>query len=184
MGTIMRTFAATAVAAGLAMSLVAPASADTTVDMGETDVVVDPAVYDFLVGAGVAIAPTGAATAEPFGDTVLATFPITDISKKGNKIAHKGGVELSAGAIDIKLSSYTIRIDKTRVTGRASGSEIGNAGRVPLFKIQATDDPELGAVKLVLTKAAAGALNATFGTELAKGDDFGYATPMPEDGVA
>jgi hypothetical protein len=48
-----------------------------------------------------------------------------------------------------------------------------------LFTLATTDDPELGAVQLLLTEAAAGAFNATFGTSLAEGDLFGYATPKP-----
>jgi len=150
--------------------------------MGETTVVVDPALYAFLLSAGVSVAPTGSATAEAFEDTVAAVFSITDITMDGNKLAHSGGLDFSAGEVNIEAKRYVIRLDLARVTAKVVGSEVGDAGRVPIFKIKDTDQPHLGAVKLVLTDTAAGALNATFGIDdFVKGATFGYATPEPEE---
>lgn len=163
--------------------LAAPAAtAATAVDkVGDTTVVVDPALYAFLGSAGVEVAPTGKATAAPFEDTVAASFPIKDIVMDGVKLTHAGGLDFSAGDVNILAKRYIIRLDLERVTGRVTGSEIGDAGRVPIFKIQETDAPELGAVKLVLTKKSADAFNATFGVDaFAKGATFGYATPVPD----
>jgi hypothetical protein len=150
-------------------------------DNGRTDVVIAPAVYDLIQSADIAVETTGPATAGAFMGTLRAKFPIDEIQQGGDKITHDGGLRLSIADVSIKLAKYTILLSDGVVTGKAKGSEIGNAGRVPLFTLAATSDPDLGAVDLLLTDVAAGALNATFGTELSEGDLFGHATPRPND---
>ena len=146
---------------------------------GYTQVVVDPAVYALVAGAGITPAPIGGASAAPYADTLAARFPITGFSLFGLRIKHSGGISLTAGAATISLSSFYIDLARQRVSGKVAGS-IGNVGRVDLFKIRSSARPDLGLVRLTLTDTAAGALNATFGVQaFAGGDTFGYETPRP-----
>lgn len=175
----LRTLTASMLALGLAGVAVAPASAADEQGQGKTFVVIAPAVYDLLAGAGIAVKPTGSATAAPFEDTVRAKFPITRISDGGDRIDHSGGLRFVGDDAAISAKRFRITLDDGGVSGKVRGTEVGSVGRAPLFTIAATDDPDLGAVRLLLTDAAAGAFNATFGTALAEGDLFGYATPQP-----
>ena len=113
--------------------------------------------------------------------TVKAKFPISKIRDDGNRIDHKGGLRFSTDDVAISTKKFRIVVGDGTVSGKTKGSEIGSVGRVPLFTLAATDDPDLGAVRLLLTDTAAGAINATFGTALDEGDLFGYATPKPRD---
>lgn len=182
----MRGVARALVPSLLALSLVgtavlpaaaAPAAEDFE---GRTYVVVAPGVYDLLAGAGIDLVPLGAAQAAPFKGTVRARFPITELGGGGNVIKHAGGLKFRTDDVKISAQRFKITLDAGTVSGKVSGSEVGDVGRATLFTLAATDDPELGAVRLLLTDAAAGAFNATFGTELAAGDLFGYATPKPK----
>jgi hypothetical protein len=181
----LRAFTASILALSLAGVVAAPASAAATDDAdgnkGFTAVVIAPDVYDLLAGAGIEVAPTGPATAAAFMGTVKAKFPISKIRDDGNRIIHKGGLKFSTDDVDIATKKFRILVGQGTVSGKTKGSEIGSVGRVPLFTLAATDDPELGAVRLLLTDTAAGAINATFGTALDEGDLFGYATPKPRD---
>jgi hypothetical protein len=175
----LRTLTASVLAIGLAGVAVTPAFAADDHGQGKTLVAIAPDVYDLLVGAGIAVKPTGDASAAPFMDTVRAKFPITNISDGGDRIDHSGGLRFSTDDVSISTKKFRITLDDGAVSGKVRGSEVGSVGRAPLFTIAATDDPELGAVRLLLTDAAAGAINATFGTALEEGDLFGYATPKP-----
>jgi hypothetical protein len=166
------------VGAGATAATAAPQA--TPVDLGRTDVVIAPAVYDLIMSAGINVKPTGDATAGAFKGTVRAKFPISGIKQGGDKITHDGGLRFGLDGMRIKTARFTIMPSDGIVTGKASGSEIGRVGRVPLFTLAATSDPDLGAVDLLLTDTAAGAINATFGTDFAEGDLFGYATPRPK----
>jgi hypothetical protein len=176
---VLRTLATTIIVLGVAGFAVAPASADELDGKGSTAVVIAPQVYEFLAGAGVEIDPLGSATAAPFMDTVRAKFPITAIRDGGSRIDHSGGLRFSVDGASISTKRFRITLDDGAVSGRVRGSEVGSVGRAPLFTIAATDNPELGAVRLLVTDAAAGAINATFGTALTEGDLFAYATPKP-----
>jgi hypothetical protein len=136
-------------------------------------------VYDVLQSAGIAVKPTGDATAGPFKGTIRAKFPITAVKHGGDKIIHSGGLRFSTPDVSIQTSKLTILVSDGIVTGNAKGSEIGNLGRVPLFTIAPTSDPDLGVVDLLLTETAAEAITATFGLDAFEGDLFGHATPRP-----
>lgn len=147
--------------------------------VGYTQVVVAPAVYDLVVSAGITPAPTGGATASAYKGTLAARFPITGYRLSNLQIRHSGGISLTAGAATIQLSDFNIDLARLRVSGVVSGT-VGNVGRVDLFKIRTTDRGDLGLVRLTLTSTAAGALNATFGVSaFAEDATFGYATPRP-----
>lgn len=171
-------------AAGMTAGLASPAQAASkskpAAKIGYTRVVVDPAVYNLIAGAGITPAPVSGATAGAFKDTIAAKFPISGYSLKDVRIAHTGGLNLSAGsAATITVSDFNIDLARLRVSGKVNGT-IGNVGRVDLFKVRASNRPAYGAVKLTLTKTAADALNATFGVDaFAEDATFGYATPKP-----
>ena len=177
--TLMVLLTTLAVSVGLVAAGATPASAATRQSSGYTQVVVAPAVYDLITGAGIAPAPLDGAAAYPFKGTLAANFPITGFSLRGLQLRHSGGISLSAGAATIELRNFNIDLGRGRVSGDVQGT-VGNVGRVDLFKIRFTDNFGLGVVKLTLTAAAAGALNATFGVDaFAEDATFGYATPRP-----
>lgn len=142
---------------------------------GYTQVVVDPAVYAVIAGAGITPAPIGGAKAFAYGDTLAARFPITGYALRNLSIKHSGGISLTAGSASISLSDFSIDLGRGKVSGVVPG-----VGRVDLFSIGFSSKPRLGLVSLRLTGTAAGALNSTFGVQaFAAGDTFGYATPKP-----
>jgi hypothetical protein len=178
--------ALTGAAAVAAVTLTVPAASgsvahDSAVQSsGHTRVVIAKPVNRLLTSAGITVAPTGAATARPYRHTVAASFPITDIRSSKTVFLHKGGLRFSSGTVAVKAARFTVSLAKMRVTGRVSGSELGNVGRVVLFTLHRTDRPRLGDAKLELTKTAAKAFNATFSVHaFSKGDTFGYATVSP-----
>lgn len=186
--TLVRTLLTALVGLLVVGSLAAPAQASSSKTYkagGATQVAVDPAVVELLTSAGIAVAPDAPATAGPFKGTLAASFPITGYRLRNLTITHRGGLTFSAGDRSISVGSFEIELAKLRVTGTASGSVIGDAGRVPLFTLAKSTRRDLGLVTLKLTDTAAGALNATFGVDaFAAGDTFGYATPRPKGGPA
>lgn len=169
-------------AAGMSTALASPAQAKakSSTKVGYTQVVVDPAVYDLVAGAGITPAPTAGAKAGAFKDTIAARFPISGYRLGKLRIKHTGGLNLSAGsAATITVSDFNIDLGRLRVSGKVSGT-VGNVGRVDLFKVRASNRLGYGIVRLTLTKTAADALNATFGVDdFAENATFGYATPKP-----
>lgn len=166
-----------AVSASGAQAAVKPQRAKA--NYGYTQVVVAPAVYQLIAGAGITPAPVGGATAYPYRGTLAANFPITGFTVANLRLKHRGGLTLTAGNRTIKLRNFYIDLQRGRVSAKVSGS-IGNVGRADLFKIRFTDSLRLGLVKLTLTDTAAGALNTTFGVKaFAENATFGYATPRP-----
>lgn len=162
------------VAAGSAGS---QAGAEREYELGYTQVVVAPAVYDLIVGAGITPSVVGPATAFPFEGTLATRYPISQLQVENLRIKHDGGVRLTAGDATILLKRFWIDVGRLRVSAVVRGS-IGEVGRVDLFKLRLSDDPDLGLVGLTLTDTAAGALNATFGVDaFAEDATFGYATP-------
>ena len=171
---------AAAMSAGLASPAQAKSKSASSTKVGYTQVVVDPAVYNLIAGAGITPAPTAGAKAGAFKDTIAAKFPITGYRLGQLRIKHSGGLNLSAGsAATITVSDFNIDLGRLRVSGNVNGT-VGNVGRVDLFKVRFSDRRNYGAVKLTLTKTAADALNATFGINaFAENATFGYATPKP-----
>lgn len=167
--------------AGLTVVGTSPAEAKSSRShqVGYTQVVVAPAVYDLIAGAGITPAPVQGAKAFAYKGTLAARFPITGYKLRNVQIRHSGGLQLSAGASTITVSDFNIDLARLRVSGKVRGT-VGDVGRVDLFKIRFSDRRDLGAVRLTLTDTAAGALNATFGVDaFAENATFGYATPKP-----
>ncbi|MET0819937.1 MAG: hypothetical protein ABWY58_03155 [Aeromicrobium sp.] len=177
--TMMAVLMAVLVSVGLVAAGTGTAEAKTRKQVGYTQVVVAPAVYDLVTGAGISPAPLDGAKAYPYKGTLAANFPITGYSLGSLRIKHSGGISLTAGAATIELRNFYIDLGRGRVSGVVNGT-VGNVGRVDLFKIRFSDNARLGLVKLTLTDTAAGALNATFGVNaFAENATFGYATPRP-----
>lgn len=169
-----------AVSIGLVAAGTTTADAHTrsTVKVGYTQVVVAPAVYALIAGAGIAPAPLDGAKAYAYKGTLAANFPIVGYDLRKVRIKHSGGLSLTAGSATIELRNFYIDLGRGRVSGTVKGT-VGNVGRVDLFKIRFPDS-RLGLVRLTLTSTAAGALNATFGVKaFAENATFGYATPKP-----
>jgi hypothetical protein len=147
---------------------------------GYTQVVVAPPVYDLIGSAGITPAPVEGATAFAYKGTLAARFPITGFRLSGLTLSHSGGLSLSKGSANIVVKDFDIKLARGTVSGVASGSAIGDVGRVDLFRLGFSDRYDLGLVKLSLTATGASALNATFGVSaFSAGDTFGYATPKP-----
>ncbi len=169
---------------GLVAATAGPADASTRHrhghhQVGYTQVVVAPAVYNLIAGAGIAPAPLDGAKAAPFKGTLAAKFPIKGYSLRELRIKHSGGISLTAGAATIELRDFYIDLARGYVSAKVKGT-IGDVGRVDLFRIAFSDRLDLGLVRLKLTATAAGALNTTFGVQaFAAGGTFGYATPRP-----
>lgn len=165
---------------GLVAASTGSADASSRRQVGYTQVVVAPAVYQLISGAGIAPAAIAPGTAAPFKGTLAARFPITGYSLSNVRIKHAGGISLTAGTSSISLSEFYIDLGRLKVSANVSGSVVGSVGRADLFTIGFSNRYDLGLVRLRLTDTAAGALNATFGVQAFKaGDTFGYATPRP-----
>jgi hypothetical protein len=134
---------------------------------GTTTVVLNQSIVGALVGLGVAPVKPGTLTAP--GGVYQVAFPITEIEH--GKIAHRGGLEFTkAAAGDVKITKFVINTKtglltaKTKVNGKY-------VGRLPIFKLGATQEVSPGvtpactgvAAGLTLTPEAAGALGVPAG---------------------
>ena len=137
--TLMAVLMALAVSVGLVAASTGTAEAKTRKQVGYTQVVVAPAVYDLVTGAGISPAPLDGAKAYPYKGTLAANFPITGYSLGSLRIKHSGGISLTAGAATIELRNFYIDLGRGRVSGVVNGT-VGNVGRVDLFKIRFTDN--------------------------------------------
>ncbi len=149
---------------------------------GQTAVTTAPGIAAALLGNGIVpiatLPGTEGARTSP-GVSVRFVFPVTggNVSLKplGGRVLHRGGIlflDVKNGK-KIALSDFTINLSTRVLTGIVNGN--ANA-RVPVFTLglaHATLKAHKHVVAargivLRLTKAAAGALDATFGTTLFK----------------
>lgn len=133
---------------------------------GSTTLKLDPGAAGALQSLGVSVAPVGPATAGPDG----VSFPITGVSGSvwppTLRIAHSGGLRLSAGATSVDLTDYTIVLgSKPRLIATVGGARVAILNlSLKNARISATSRYlRVGPVRASLTADAAGALNATFG---------------------
>ena len=134
---------------------------------GTTTVVLNQSIVGALVDLGVAPVKPGTLTAP--GGVYQVAFPITEIEH--GKIKHRGGLEFTkAAAGDVKITKFVINTKtglltaKTKVNGKF-------VGRLPIFKLGATQEVSPGvtpactgiAAGLTLTPEAAGALGVPAG---------------------
>ena len=163
-----RTFLSVTLGAALALAAVlatvAPASAAPT-KKGQTVVTLDAAAAGVITGLGVAVAPTGPASASG----LAFTFPV--VGRTGDAvIQHVGGLSLTAGDTVVTLSNFSIDTG----TGVVSGV-VDDTVRVPLFTLGAATAAGLS---LELTDVAADYLNEAFGVDVfGEGLVIGYGAP-------
>ena len=171
---------ALALVSGATAATAAPSSAATAAaGMGGTRVAVAPALATYLGQAGIVPSTVGPANAKMYKGTLAVRFPIAGMANGGDRIKHVGGVALTGDHDRIALKRFWIDVKRGKVSGRVNGS-IGDVGRVDLFRLAKSQRPKLGAIRLVLTRAAAGALNQTFDVNrFDAGDNFGFATVKP-----
>jgi hypothetical protein len=155
-----------ALAAAAVLATVAPANAAPT-KKGQTVVTLDADAAGVITGLGVAVAPTGPASA----DGLAFTFPI--VGRTGDAvIQHVGGLSLTADETVVTLSNFWI--DTNADAGVVSGI-VDDVGRVPLFTLGAETADGL---ELLLTVEAAEYLNATFDVDtFGEGLLIGYGAP-------
>jgi hypothetical protein len=156
----------------------APAASAARVDLagGDTNVRLDRGTLRAAGGAGIALAPTGAA--EATGRRVR--FPITggrlDPATGAGRVDHRGGLRFSRNGRSVKLTRF-------RIQGRYL-SALAGGDRVRILRLRAGDarvrrtatTTTVSGVRLELTRTAARALNAALGTHLfARGIVLGTA---------
>lgn len=175
---ISRAFAVTLATAGLVAGTMpaTQAAAQERAREGTTRVAVAPKVVKKLDRLGLQAAPTKHSSAAPFQGTVAFRFPVTSVSDSGQFIKHAGGVRISSPHDAIALKRFNVKLRQGKV-GAAVKVNGDRVGRVEVFTIRPSARPALGDVRLTLTRAAAGAVNDTFGAPaFDAGDTFGYAT--------
>ncbi len=150
--------------------LPAAAQAHNPISGGNTSLKVDGGTAKVLAANGVSVKPLKPAKVK--GGAI--DFPVTggEISSDGAKgtIKHSGGLKFKAGGKSLSAKSFVIELNKGKLTAKVG------AARVPLLKLDTSKakikrqglDTKLSNVKGSLTRAAAEALNATFGVNLFK----------------
>jgi hypothetical protein len=153
------------VAAGALLAVAPAASAAVDLSGGTTRLTLDRGTAKALNSLGVKVAPTGAASAQGRH----ARFPISggsiDPASAAGRIAHRGGLRLSAGGKRIVLKNYVVRVGR-RITLSA---QVGGS-RVTILKLTGTPKvsrsgfgTNVAGLTAKLNRTAARALNATFG---------------------
>jgi hypothetical protein len=148
---------------------------------GETRLALDPAAGAALTSLGVKVDLVGSASAAP--DGALA-FPIVGGELRTRDLAgwieHDGGIRLSAGGTELRLTRFVIDTSRGVLTAKP-----GTGKRIDLLALDlsgaqvtvAGDDVTVGNVPASLTATAASALNATFGVSaFTEGLRLGVAT--------
>jgi len=190
------TLAGALAAALLALALSAPPaqsaerSAAVPVTGGYTLLKLDAGTAAVLSDAGVGIEATGPAIG-PAGSTTFA-FPIVggkvNKGQLGGRIAHSGGLAITAGNTTLVVKRFVIDLDRGVLTAKVAGAD----ARIPLLRLGAATggvqaSPGLLLLKDVnarLTATAAHALNQTFDTDLFKaGLPIGKATVIARTGL-
>jgi hypothetical protein len=190
------TLAGALAAALLALALSAPPaqsaeqrSATTQVTGGQTLLRLDGATAAVLTDAGVSIRATDPAIG-PAGSPLFA-FPIVggqlNKNQLSGRIAHSGGLAISAGGTTLVLKRFVIDLDSGYLTAKVAGAGV----RIPLLRLGAVTGGVKAApgvvvfkdVNVRLTGTAAGALNQTFNTDLFSGGLLiGQATVIASTG--
>jgi len=190
------TLAGALAAALLALTLSAPPaqsaerSAAVPVTGGYTLLKLDAGTAAVLSDAGVGIEATGPAIG-PAGSTTFA-FPIVggkvNKGQLGGRIAHSGGLAITAGNTTLVVKRFVIDLDRGVLTAKVAGAD----ARIPLLRLGAATggvqaSPGLLLLKDVnarLTATAAHALNQTFDSDLFKaGLPIGKVTVIARTGL-
>lgn len=168
--------AAAAALAGAAIAAPSALGVTVPVEDGETNLHLDPATAGALTDLGVSVVPVGPATAKG----LRVTFPIDggeiDPQTAAGTVDHEGGLAFRAGGTTVRLTDFTVQTNVKRPYLRA---DIGE-GSVKLLNLDLSDAVVLRRgpgrigtwavrVRASLTRPAADALNAAFGSDLPAG---------------
>jgi hypothetical protein len=158
------------VAAGALLVAAPAASAAVELSGGTTRLTLDRGTAKALTSLGVKVTPTGAATAQ--GRHVR--FPISggsiDPATAAGRIAHRGGLRLSAGGERIVLKNYVVRVGrKVTLSAQVGGSRVTILTLTGTPKVSRSGfGTNVSGLTAKLNRAAARALNATFGVKAFK----------------
>ncbi|MGZ8634944.1 MAG: hypothetical protein ACXWZZ_13975 [Solirubrobacteraceae bacterium] len=172
MSTLTRTLRVAAAGALVALAVAAPAGAATVkLSGGSTTLKLDPATAKALTGLGVSVTPIAPAKAGAKG----VSFPITggtiNPATAAGTITHSGGLQLRAGATKVRLTSFTIGVDRTPTISVKAGKARLHAFSLALggAKIsRAGLATNVSGVTVKLSAKGAAALNAAFGVKAFK----------------
>jgi hypothetical protein len=181
MSTLTRTLRAVAAGALVALVVAAPASAASVkLSGGSTTLKLDAGAARALQGLGVSVTPIGPAKAGSKG----ISFPITggtlDPATAVGTIRHGGGLQLRAGATRVRLTSFTIGVDKTPSLSVKAGKTRLTAFSLSLAKAKVSRaglGTNVSGVAVRLSAKGAAALNKAFGVHaFTRGLRIGTAT--------
>lgn len=188
----MRVFKRVAVVAALAGLVIGPVAGTTAASAstgpaqvrltgGTTSVTTAPGIAEALLGHGIVpiatLPGTEGARISGSGVAVRFTFPVTggwlNAAKLRGTIWHKGGILFldPATGKKIQVSAFIISVHQGVLTAEVNGNP---KVRVPLLRLSLAHATihagrhyvRISGIVLTLTKAAAGALDSTFGTTL------------------
>ncbi len=156
------------------------APAEVLLAGGSTALALDPAAASALQSLGVTASLVDPATAAADGFA----FPITggklNAKTYAGAVTHSGGIRLTKGSTSVELTDFTINVDDAPdLTAQVGGQTVSILSLdLSGLTVQATGRAiTLGGVKAALTKGAADALNAVFGTSaFSEGFVLGTAT--------
>jgi hypothetical protein len=181
MSTLTRTLRAVGAGALAALVVAAPAgAASVKLAGGSTTLKLDAGAAKALKGLGVAVTPIKPAKAGSKG----VSFPITggtiDPATAAGTITHSGGLQLRAGATRVRLTSFTIGVDKTPSLSVKAGKARLTAFTLSLANAKVTRaglGTNVSGVAVRLSAKGAAALNKAFGVRaFTRGLRIGTAT--------
>ena len=172
MSTLIRTLRVAAAGALVALAVAAPAGAATVkLSGGSTTLKLDPGTAKALKGLGVSVTPIAPAKAGAKG----VSFPITggtiNPATAAGTITHSGGLQLRAGTTKVRLTSFTIGVDRTPTISVKAGKARLHAFTLALggAKIsRAGLATNVSGVAVKLSAKGAAALNGAFGVKAFK----------------
>jgi hypothetical protein len=181
MSNLTRTIRAGAAAALVALALAAPAGAATVnLDGGSTTLTLDSATARALKGLGVSVTPIGPTKAASKGVSFPVTGGTIDPATAAGTITHSGGLQLRAGSTRVRLTSFTIGVDRTPSISVKAGKARLTAFSLSLAKAKVSRaglGTNVSRVAVRLTAKGAAALNKAFGVKAFKrGLRIGTAT--------
>ena len=201
----MRVFKRVAIVAALAGLVIGPVAGTTAASAstgpakvwltgGTTSVTTAPGIAEALLGHGIVpiatLPGTEGAHIGGSGVTVRFTFPVTggwlNAAKLRGTIWHKGGILFldPATGKKIKVSAFIISVHQGVLTAEVNGNP---KVRVPLLRLSLAHATihagrhyvRISGIVLTLTRAAASALDGTFGTTLfTPGLELGTASTL------
>ena len=172
MSTLTRTLRVAAAGALVALAVAAPAGAATVkLSGGSTTLKLDPGTAKALKGLGVSVSPIAPAKAGTKG----VSFPITggtiDPATAAGTITHSGGLQLRAGATKVRLTSFTIGVDRTPTISVKAGKARLHAFSLSLAGAKVSRaglGTNVSGVAVKLSAKGAAALNGAFGVKAFK----------------